>query len=1087
MSGPVRSVGGGGSLVDERSEPSLRDRIAVALAGARRADFAVARVRIAGLDLGDAELGAVQRCRLLLGRLDAAMLLDTADGAARDRAGRRHLDALRRFAATGRLEIRCSGVDAWLPDFSIYQGARPLALLGAHYFWQPAPAGGAALTCELREPADIARLQRRFDELWARGYDVLGVVREALAALAPPVPRYRSPGSLASARRVREVGSAWRTVGAADAARRMLRTRLGTPARAGSAPVFELAAFQRDAAARAARILQRRRGVLVADSVGLGKTYIGLALVEAALQRGEPVLIAAPAALADQWLRPLRRLARRLGTAAPARLHGTRWPAAPLIFASHAALSRGLPAIPPGREPRLIVVDEAHALRNPGTRRYRAVAALCRTGRIALLTATPVNNSPADLHALIRLFAGESEFRDVGVPDLAAALRGERHPTPRAPARDDVMRVLRAVMIRRTRPFIREHYRGVDVPADDGASRVLVFPARAAPVALRYDLAAAAPNLAAALDSDLAALTGAAHAAIRERLPAPGEAALLRFVLLKRLESSAHAFLATIARQIRFHTEFLRALRRGLLLVPAHESADGDGDPLQLTLDEVLYRPLPRRLDGERLEAEAIADLERLKRLRDTAAPLVTTDPKLAALRGLLSGPDLAVDAPAPAKIVVFTEYRETARALWRALRGRPGGVALVDGGGARLGLGACGRREAIERFAPTANGARQPPERERVALLIATDVLAEGLNLQDAAHVVSYDLPWNPVRLIQRVGRVDRLGSLHATVHSYHLLPDPVVERALRVTARLRAKIAGIHATVGAEHAILDDDDGASERYRQVVQRLAAGDPALLDEIEREEAAPFELEERLRLALRRRLAETPDGHGDSGTEMQRAGPCQAPIAATLPTDIRWPKGSPQRRVSALVACRVAGHVAWLLVDRNGAVHQDDATAAELLLAALEIETGNAPRKSGNIPEPAAVRLRAAVTAARRYTAAHLAADAPAPRGVSRVRAAAADRLLLALAAEPGGPTAELCERADVILRRLRAPAGVGSDHALRAALLLNPGGPARRLIDMLEVTLGEVSGASDPPESCELIGVLVVDEPEGRGQRSPA
>lgn len=884
-----------------------------------------------------------------------------------------------------------------------------------------------------------------------------------------------------------------RAVSPPEVAFRILEHRFGEAAEdeaLGPAPVFDLARFQEDAVRRAEQILARRRGVLVADSVGLGKTYVALALVERALRRGARVAVVTPAALRREWHAPLRRLCERLGVgetyglapggdrriervagdglfgriAGPGTASGTS--RSLVAWVSHTRLSRG--SYRPDRLAGLdlVVVDEAHAFRTPHTRRYRALAGLCRGAHVVLITATPVNNALSDLYVQLRLFAGDGAFRDVGVPDLGEAFRAAAPETEGGAAPPSLVPVLRAVMIRRTRPFLREHYRGVRLPGAGGGT-VLTFPRRAPPAAVRYALDAVYPELyaglAAALESlTLAPLRLAAYGAAPGRSAGADPAELVRIGLLKRLESSVAAFRASIARQVRFYEAFLAALGRGRLLAPPDHRAlysdGGDGDVVQLVLEEVALGEPPPGADLDRLAADARGDAARLGELHRRLAELrAEHDPKLARLRELLDG-ELRGE-----KVVVFTEFRDTARHLWRALL-RRGGTALVDGGGAFLGASPCGRREAIERFAPRANGVAPPPARERVELLIATDVLAEGLNLQDAAHVVSYDLPWNPVRLIQRVGRVDRLGSPFETVHSYHFLPDRGLERLLRLLDRLRAKLAAIGRTVGGEAAVLGDGDIVARDFNALVDRLAAGDPEALEAIERSEAAPFEVEERLRTAY----AGARAGAGDQRGRARREGPVAAAVAS--------PSAASQR---VLLAFRVEGRALWLVADPGaGCVREDDAAAAEILLGALAATPGE-PLPLDADAVSRALRIARAEAGAR--LALVRANDALPPRAPGAV---AARRLLATLGAIPGGPDPALCRRADAVLAALARRHDAGTEAALSAVLGQAGGGPAEGLLDALERALGPVLvgrgsgagggegvGASSP--SIELVGIL--------------
>lgn len=182
---------GSGVLLDDRRHPPLRQVVGRLLARATTADFAIGRVRLAAVDLTEAELRRVQRCRVLLGRLDAETLTAPpgAHAPAPDSAG--HLLTLRAFLESGRVSVRTAGGTLWLPDFSVLDGLPPTAgfpggavcFIGAHYFARPYPTRGPALTCLLAGPGSIASARERFEELWEIGYDVLPVILETLDAL----------------------------------------------------------------------------------------------------------------------------------------------------------------------------------------------------------------------------------------------------------------------------------------------------------------------------------------------------------------------------------------------------------------------------------------------------------------------------------------------------------------------------------------------------------------------------------------------------------------------------------------------------------------------------------------------------------------------------------------------------------------------------------------------------------------------------------------------------------------------------------------------------------------------------------------
>jgi hypothetical protein len=170
-------------LLDELHSPSVRETIGRLLATAERADLAIARVRLAALDLDPTEIAGLERCRLLLSRLDADLL---HDGAVLDIHPEKRVVLQRLFDWTqsGRLEVRSAGAVAWVPDFSVYHdvaGAGDVLLLGPHYFQSMFSGHGAALTCCLQHVSVVRRAAERFEELWDRSYDVLPIIAEGLA------------------------------------------------------------------------------------------------------------------------------------------------------------------------------------------------------------------------------------------------------------------------------------------------------------------------------------------------------------------------------------------------------------------------------------------------------------------------------------------------------------------------------------------------------------------------------------------------------------------------------------------------------------------------------------------------------------------------------------------------------------------------------------------------------------------------------------------------------------------------------------------------------------------------------------------
>lgn len=512
-----------------------------------------------------------------------------------------------------------------------------------------------------------------------------------------------------------------------------------------------LAEFQRDGADRAIAIMERRGGVLLCDSVGLGKTFTALAVVEDFLGRDQEVAICVPAALRRMWRRELRRLTL-----------GRR-----VALFSHTAVALG--RIPISNF-SLLVIDEAHAFRNPSTLRYRRLRMTCGSAHVMLVTATPVNNSLRDLYCLLRLFCADGAFRDIGIASLRTSLLSQTVDSAH------LARLRSAIIIRRTRKEIRQH------------SSTFQFPDRVEVHSVRFE-----PPIPISQLGDL--LTGLAFPGHRAS-GSHGTADLLRYGLLKRFESSQYALRTSLRRHLRFCEQLLAALHDNRVLRPAefrslYREAE---DTLQLVLTGVALEPAA----GNRALTE-VAVRQEIAALQSWMTLIQPGDDKLTKLVELLRG-------RAGRRTVVFTEYRDTARYLWQALRRRfPTG--FVDGQASRLGESVASRMEVIAHFAPRANSARIH-ERELLSVLVATDVMAEGMNLQDADAVVSYDLPWNPVRLIQRAGRVDRIGSDFDTVHIYNFMPDRDFDAFLGLVRTLRNKLEGVRQTVGLERPVLDPDD---------------------------------------------------------------------------------------------------------------------------------------------------------------------------------------------------------------------------------------------------------------------------------------
>ena len=688
---------------------------------------------------------------------------------------------------------------------------------------------------------------------------------------------------------------------------------------APASETLQLAPFQEDGFRRALSIVGQHHGVVYADGVGTGKTEIGLAFVEEyAVRRGQHVLVVVPAQLVEHW---------------EARLHQTRLPAQVISyhqFANDEQLLRsvagsGQRVISNDKDAyRLVVCDEAHALRNPDTTWYAAMSRLLGGEQkdLLLLTATPINNGLWDLFHMVMAFARHDRaFIGHGIPSLAElfvrAGANERDPENLNP--DVLFPLADMVSVRRDRRFIQTHYAGAVFP--DGTPVAFPTPHLATE---RFDLDASYPGLVAKITERVSALKMARYRPSHYRKDGAEEAreatlsALLQSGILKRFESCWHACLLTIRRILAAHDAFLEGWEQGR--VPGGETlrAAATADLDETGMAQWVIAELEESDDAEPIGgfvAEFRDDVAHDRALLAEVEALLARltpedDPKLALLRDLLE------DSPSD-KIVVFSTFADTISYLDEHLPARVSDRERVTVIGAETNPDE--RTKLLARFCPETviRPGYRPPDGE-VNLLLSNDVLSEGQNLQQAAAVISYDIPWNPQRMVQRYGRVIRLKSPHQDVHLTTMLPEPgELEEILRLEIAIRRKIVAARP-YGME---VDVVDGMEEEVRSYTTRLADGDEQLLDE---EDGSHRFSSAALRAELRRELEE---GRGEELRNLPWG------IGAAF----RQGEGVPSTGAAGFFfACRARDERYWRYVDAEGVLTE----AAPIL---RRIDPGNAP------------------------------------------------------------------------------------------------------------------------------------------------
>ncbi len=236
-----------------------------------------------------------------------------------------------------------------------------------------------------------------------------------------------------------------------------------------------------------------------------------------------------------------------------------------------------------------------------------------------------------------------------------------------------------------------------------------------------------------------------------------------------------------------------------------------------------------------------------LQRILDMVAPITpANDAKLQTLLRMFGRPEFV-----SGKCLIFTQYADTARYLHENL--------VADTGRNDIDVvcsNAKNKLRAVGLFAPKANPEYRPRSGDaELNILVATDALSEGLNLQDGNKIVNYDLHWNPVRLIQRFGRIDRIGSEHESIYGFNFLPETGIEQQLGLRRVLQDRIREIHESIGEDAAILDPSEQLNEKAMYAIYEQQGGLPESLED---EEDVPFDLNEATEM-FRQMRADDPD------------------------------------------------------------------------------------------------------------------------------------------------------------------------------------------------------------------------------------
>jgi hypothetical protein len=621
--------------------------------------------------------------------------------------------------------------------------------------------------------------------------------------------------------------------------------------------------FQRDGVIGSIDKLTRFGGCIIADSVGLGKTFEALAIIKYHELRNDRVLVLCPKRLRDNWT--LYKANDRRNFLASDRFN--------YDVLNHTDLSRDgglsgdidLAHVNWGNYD-LVVIDESHNFRNKqtpqkgGETRYdRLMRKIIKEGvktRVLMLSATPVNNRMADLRNQI-VFATEGDdtaLMEHGIASVDNTTRLAQkqfnrwlalEEPERSPSRliemlgFDYFTLLDLLSIARSRKHIEKYY---------GTAETGRFPDRLKPINIKADVDLAGEfRPIRDINKEIRRLNLAAYAPLRYVLPHKKEAYdkkysteirggegffrqadreeslihLLRVNVLKRMESAVTSFALTIERQLKDVEATLARIEDQVDELEEIDIADVDiEDPeFESLLVGRKVKVLLQDVDLIRWKQDLVEDRNRLATLLTAAREVdASRDAKLAALKQVIEGKCENPINPGNRKVIVFTAFADTARYLYEQLA--PWAktkldleTALVTGSDRNRTTLQGLRRDLASILAAFAPKSKERPEdlagEGDLDMLIATDCISEGQNLQDCDWLVNYDIHWNPVRIIQRFGRIDRIGSPNDRIQLVNFWPNMELEEYINLEQRVSGRMVLLDISATGEENLIEQQSG--------------------------------------------------------------------------------------------------------------------------------------------------------------------------------------------------------------------------------------------------------------------------------------
>ena len=570
---------------------------------------------------------------------------------------------------------------------------------------------------------------------------------------------------------------------------------------------FKFLDYQRDAVLDAKEKIKEYGGVFLSDVVGLGKTYMGALLAQ---QLKGTTLVIAPPALIDEhnrggWKQVLREFEVKS------------------IVESKGKLDQIVNKYE-SNEYQNVIIDESHDFRNEETQRYDYLSTICKGKNVILISATPFNNSPSDLLSQIKLFqpAHNSTLPNPKVRDLESYFKRLEKRQRMVDKSDDPElylrvskeisadireNVLQYLMVRRTRSSISKYYK------KDLEKNNLEFPNVKQPIPVYYEFD---EYINEVFDETLELinknLTFAKYRPLANEYQKVPDARysnsqqmmgnFIKILLIKRLESGSYAFKKSIDNSIKIHEQVIKTYKEKGEFYTSRDYnykildliEDDDIDKIDELIGDGKVKRYLKKQFTDKFLFDLENDLKILTYIRGKWLS-ITEYPKRLRLVDLLNGNELKNK-----KIIIFTEFIDTAEDISNLIKEEcTGNVKLYTGKSSNEDMD-----EVLFNF--DAN-VKKESQRDDYRILVATDTLSHGVNLHRSNVIINFDIPWNPTKIMQRVGRVQRLGTDFDDIYTYNFFPTAPIEENIGIESLAKNKIAMFIELLGNDSQLLTDE----------------------------------------------------------------------------------------------------------------------------------------------------------------------------------------------------------------------------------------------------------------------------------------